>query len=55
MTSDIAAAANTDADIRWQHWQAQGRALDRRRAVITSRMIVLVIAAWAVWLLVELV
>ena len=53
MTSHTAVIP-VDADIRWREWQARGDANDRRTEARTRNVVLLVVAAWMVWFVVQL-
>jgi hypothetical protein len=55
MTSHVAIISDTEAEIRWRDWQARGAASDRRTAARMRRLTLLIVAALAVWLVVQLV
>jgi len=53
MTSHVAIFSDTDAEIRWRDWQARGVANDRRSATRMRTLLLLIVAALAVWFLVQ--
>jgi hypothetical protein len=54
MTTQVAIISDTEADIRWRDWQARGAARDRRSATRMRTLLLLIVAALAVWFLVQL-
>jgi hypothetical protein len=54
MTSHVAIISDTEAEIRWRDWQARGAANDRRSATRMRTLLLLIVAALAVWFLVQL-
>jgi hypothetical protein len=53
MTNQTAVIPIVEADSRWRNWQARGAANDRRTTTRTRRVLLLIVAALAVWLLVQ--
>ena len=54
MTTHVAIISDCEADIRWRDWQARGAASDRRSAARMRTLLLLIVAALAVWFLVQL-
>ena len=54
MTSHVAIISDTKADVRWRDWQARGAASDQRTATRMRRLMLLIVAALAVCLVVQL-
>lgn len=54
MTNHVALISATEADIRWRDWQARGAANDRRTAARMRTLMLLIVAALAAWLVVQL-
>jgi hypothetical protein len=54
MTNVVAAAAESEADIRWRDWQARGAESDRRTATRMRTLMLLIVAVFAVWFAVQL-
>ena len=54
MTTHVAIISDSEADIRWRDWQARGAASDRRSATRMRTLLLLIVAALAVWFLVQL-
>ena len=42
------------ADIRWRAWQARGAANDRRTTARLRKLMLLIVAAFIVWIVVRL-
>jgi hypothetical protein len=42
------------ADIRWRDWQTRGAASDRRTAARMRKVMLLIVAAFVVWFVVQL-
>jgi hypothetical protein len=55
MTTIVAPASETEADITWREWQARGEEADRQRATTMGRLIILVSIGLATVLLVQLI
>jgi hypothetical protein len=53
MMSQVAIISDTEADVRWRDWQARGAASDRRTAARMRRLMLLIVAALAAWLVVQ--
>jgi hypothetical protein len=54
MTNQTAVIPVVEADIQWRNWQARGAANDRRTATRMRRLLLLIVAALAVWFVVQL-
>jgi len=54
MTNPVATIAASDADLRWQKWQARGARSDRRTAARMRKLMLLIVAALVVAFLVQL-
>lgn len=54
MTNQLAITPDEEGEIRWRDWQARGAASDRRTATRMRRLMVFLVAAFAVWFLVQL-
>lgn len=54
LTNQLAITPDEEGEIRWRDWQARGAASDRRTATRMRRLMVLLVAAFAVWFLVQL-
>jgi hypothetical protein len=54
MTNQTAVIPVGEAEIRWRNWQARGAANDRRTATRMRTLVLLIVAALAVWFLVQL-
>ena len=54
MTIQTAVITDVEADIRWRDWQARGAASDRHTAAKMRKMMLLIVAAWVVWFVVQL-
>jgi hypothetical protein len=54
MTTLVATAAQSEADIRWHNWQARGAESDRRTARRMRKVLLLIVAALVVWFFVQL-
>jgi len=54
MTNLVATVAQSEADIRWRHWQARGAESDRRTATRMRNAMLLIVAALMVWFIVQL-
>jgi hypothetical protein len=44
----------SDADLRWQNWQARGAKADRRMATRMRRVVIVLATGLAVWFVVQL-
>ena len=55
MTILVAAGPDTEADVRWGKWQAQGDQADRRRSAAMVRLITVVSIGLAMALLIQLI
>ena len=53
MTNQSAVISVVEAEIRWRSWQARGAANDRRTATRMRTLLLLIVAALAVWFLVQ--
>jgi hypothetical protein len=49
MTLHALAPQETDFDVRWRNWQAQGVEADRRRTVMMRRVTALAVTGFVVW------
>jgi hypothetical protein len=54
MTNQTAVIPVVEADSRWRNWQARGAANDRHTTTRIHRLLLLIVAALAVWLLIQL-
>jgi PhoPQ-activated pathogenicity-related protein len=54
MTNQTAVIPDAEAEIRWRDWQARGAARDLRTATRMRTAMLLIAAASAVWLFVQL-
>ena len=54
MTNLVATLTESEADIRWRNWQAQGARSDRRTATRMRRLMLLIVAALVISFLVQL-
>jgi hypothetical protein len=54
MTNQTAVIPVVEPEIRWRDWQARGAAHDRRTATRMRTLLLLIVAALAVWFLVQL-
>jgi hypothetical protein len=54
MTSHVAIMSGNEAEIRWRDWQARGAARDRRTAARMRKVMLLIVAAFVVWFVVQL-
>jgi hypothetical protein len=54
MTDQAAIVADPEAELRWRNWQARGAEGDRRTAKRMRALMVLIAAAFLVWLVVQL-
>jgi hypothetical protein len=54
MTNQTAVIPVVEPEIRWHDWQARGAAHDRRTATRMRTLLLLIVAALAVWFLVQL-
>ena len=54
MMNQIAVIPDVEREIRWRDWQARGAASDRRTVRRMRRLMLLIVAALAVWLVVQL-
>ena len=54
MTSHVAIISDPEAEMRWRDWQARGAANDRRTATRMRTLLLLIVAALAVWFLFQL-
>lgn len=54
MTDQNAVVPDAEAGIRWRAWLARGAANDRRTATRMRRLMFLIVALFAVWLVVQL-
>jgi hypothetical protein len=54
MTNQAAVIPVVDPEIRWRDWQARGAARDRRTATRVRILLLLIVAALAVWFVVQL-
>jgi hypothetical protein len=49
MTVLVATVTDSEADVRWREWQAQGAKHDRRRTTRMRTLVLIVAAAFATW------
>jgi len=54
MTIQTAVIPEVEADIRWRDWQARGDASDRRTAARMRKVMLLIVAVWIAWFVVQL-
>ena len=54
MTNQTAVIPVVEPEIRWRDWQARGAANDRRTATRMLIVLLLIVAALAVWFVVQL-
>ena len=54
MTNQTAVIPDAAAEIRWRDWQARGAAGDRRTATRMRKLMLLIVAALAMWFFVQL-
>ena len=54
MTNQTAVIPDAAAETRWHDWQARGAAGDRRRATRMRKLMLLIVAALAIWFFVQL-
>jgi len=55
MTTLVASALESDADVRWREWQARGDDADRRRAATMVRLITFLSIGLGIGLLVQFI
>jgi hypothetical protein len=54
MTDQAAVLADPEAELRWRNWQARGAEGDRRTAKRMRGLMMLIVAAFLVWFVVQL-
>jgi hypothetical protein len=54
MTTQLATVPESAADVRWREWQARGAENDRRTARRMRALMVVIVAAFVLWSVVEL-
>ena len=54
MTNQAPVIPRVEAAIRWREWQAREAASDRRTVTILRTLMLLIVAAWVVWFVVQL-
>jgi hypothetical protein len=54
MTTQLATVPESDADVRWREWQARGAENDRRTSTRMRILMVVIVAAFVIWSVVQL-
>jgi len=54
MTDRAASVTDAEAGLRWRNWQARGAEGDRRMAKRMRGLLILIVAAFLVWSVVQL-